>query len=113
MNSDKNDEIEICQNFDLYFHVREKHNVCVHSTVQWMGEISFCTYLHRDSTFSIVRYDDFTHDTTYLSSSTKSNDSGGGFFGAFPGGAPRLKVTFKASDGANEQKLLKIIIGYV
>ena len=54
----------------------------------------------------IVRYDDFAHGTTYLNSSTKSNNPGGGFFGAFPGGAPRLKATFKASDGANEQKLL-------
>ena len=52
------------------------------------------------------------HGTTYLNSSTKSNDPGGGFFGAFPGETPRRKVTFKASDGANEQKLLKRIISY-
>ena len=25
MNNDKNDEIEICQNFDLYFHIRENN----------------------------------------------------------------------------------------
>ena len=29
---------------------------------------------------------------------------------AFPGGPPRLKVTFKVSDGTNEQKLLKILV---
>ena len=107
MNNDKNDEIEIL----IYTFISEKTQ-CVHSMVQWMGEIPFCTYIHRDSTFSIIRYDDFMHGTAYLNSSTKSNDPGGGFFRAFPGGASQLKVTFKTSDGANEQKLLKIITGY-
>ena len=56
----------------------------------------------------IVRYDVFAYGTAYSTSSTKSKDPGGSFFRAFPGGAPQLKVTFKASDHANEQKLLKI-----
>ena len=96
----------------IYTFISEKTQCLCSQHGSMDGGNPFCTDLHRDSTFSIVRYDDFVHGTAYLNGSTKSNDPGGGFFGAFPGGAPRLKVTFNASDGANEQKLLKIIIGY-
>ena len=66
-------------------------------------------YLHRDSTFSIVRYDVFAYGTAYLISSTKSNDPGGGFFGAFPGEHHDLRSPLRlASDGTNEQKLLPV-----
>ena len=62
---------------------------------------------------SIVRYDVFAYGTAYLISSTKSNDPGGGFFGAFPGEHHDLRSPLRlASDGTNEQKLLKIDYRY-
>ena len=91
----KNDEIEVCQNFDFYFHIGETPCLCLcQSMLQWMGKISLCTYLHRASTFSIIHYDVFAYGTAYLISSTKSNDPGGSFFRVFPGGALQFKVTF-------------------
>ena len=102
MKNGRNDENEIYQNFDFHFHIGENTVFCVQSAFQCMGKIPLCTYVHRASTFSIVRYDVFAYGTAYIISSTKSNDTGGGFFGAFPGGSPRLSYS------ANEQTLLKI-----
>ena len=45
MNNDKNDEIEICQNFDFYFHVGETPRVCS-ERVSMDGENPLCMYLH-------------------------------------------------------------------
>ena len=67
-----------------------------------MGEIPLCTYSHRDSKFSIIRCDVIAYGTAYLIGSTIQAAVSSGLSLREP---PRLKVTFKASDGANEQRL--------
>ena len=76
---------------------KKKHGVCVQSTSQMHGEVPFCTYVHRASAFSIVRYDVFAYGTAYLISPTKSNDPDSGFYGAFPTTQGHLSVLMNRS----------------
>ena len=69
----------------IFTSISEKNTVFVFRARPIMhGEVPFCTYLHRASTFSIVRYDVFVYGTAYLISPTKSNDPDSGFYEAFP-----------------------------
>ena len=91
MKNGRNDEIEIYQNFDFHFHIGKNTVFVFRARLIMHGEVPLCTYLHRASTFSIVRYDVVAYGTAYLISPTKSNDPDSGFYGAFL----RLTVTFQ------------------
>ena len=53
INKGRNDEIEICQNFDFYFQILE--NALLNGFE--CRESPFFTYVHRHCIFWIVRYD--------------------------------------------------------
>ena len=78
MNNDKMMKLK-CAKVLIFTFISEKTQCLCSQHVSMDGE-NPCLHLHRDSTFSIVRYDIFAYGTAYLISCTKSNDPGSGGF---------------------------------
>ena len=69
----------------IFTSISEKTVFVFRARLKMHGKVPFCTYVHRASTFSIVRYDVFAYNAAYLINPTESNEPGSGFYGAFPG----------------------------